>query len=95
MAITLFDAAGSLLASTLTNADGRTAAPMLEGDAFTPGRYRLTFAVADYFRSTGVDLPELPFLDIVALEFGLAEPGGHYHVPLLVSPYGYSTYRGS
>jgi 5-hydroxyisourate hydrolase len=60
-----------------------------------PGRYRLVFAVADYFRARGVALPEPPFLDEVPLEFGLADPALHYHVPLLASPWAYSTYRGS
>ena len=59
------------------------------------GRYRLEFAVAPYFAGRGVDLPDPPFLDVVAVDFGIAADGGHYHVPLLVSPYGYSTYRGS
>lgn len=82
------------LATGTTNADGRTDRPLLEGDAVRPGRYRLVFRVAEYFRAQGVALAEPPFLDEVALEFGIAE-GGHYHVPLLVSPYGYTTYRGS
>jgi 5-hydroxyisourate hydrolase len=59
------------------------------------GRYALRFAVADYFRANGVDLPDPPFLDEVTIAFGMTDSGGHYHVPLLVSPYGYSTYRGS
>jgi len=82
---------GSLLFAGATNHDGRC--PGLPRVA--PGRYRLAFAVADYFRSLDVTLPEPPFLDIVSIDFGLAEDGGHYHVPLLVSPYSYSTYRGS
>jgi 5-hydroxyisourate hydrolase len=83
------------LARTTTNADGRTDAPLLSGDAVRPGRYRLTFAAGDYFRRLGVELPEPPFVDVVTLDFGLAEAGGHYHVPLLVSPWSWSTYRGS
>ncbi len=59
------------------------------------GEYRLEFEVADYFRAMGHDLPVPPFLDLIAIEFGMAEMAAHYHVPLLVSPYGYSTYRGS
>jgi 5-hydroxyisourate hydrolase len=59
------------------------------------GRWRLLFEVAAYFRGRGVVLPEPPFIDVVALDFGIADAAGHYHVPLLVSPYGYSTYRGS
>ncbi len=77
-----------------TNADGRTDAPLLEGASFRPGRYEIVFQVGAYFRAQGVALPEPPFLDEVTLAFAMAE-GGNYHVPLLVSPYGYSTYRGS
>ncbi len=95
MQLVLADAAGAVLARATTGADGRTTAPLLEGASFAPGRYRLTFAVADYYRAAGLVLPDPPFLDVVALEFGLAEGASHYHVPLLVSPYGYSTYRGS
>lgn len=85
----------ALLAEETTNADGRCDAPILSGDDFKPGRYRLTFAVADYFRAAGVDLPEPPFLDMVTIDFGITDAAAHYHVPLLVSPFGYSTYRGS
>lgn len=74
-----------------TDADGRCKGlPALE-----PGAYRLEFSVAAYFRARGMVLPEPPFLDVVGLDFGIAEAQGHYHVPLLVSPYAYSTYRGS
>jgi 5-hydroxyisourate hydrolase len=76
-----------------TNADGRC--PELAQGALAPGRYALRFAVADYFRAQGVVLPDPPFLDQVTVEFGIAAEGGHYHVPLLVSPFAYSTYRGS
>lgn len=76
------------------NADGRCAGPLLEG-SLTPGAYELKFAVADYFRARGVTLPEPPFLNVVTLAFGISEADGHYHVPLLVSPWSYSTYRGS
>lgn len=75
-----------------TDDDGRC--PALRDATQGPGRYRLVFAVADYFRGKGVALPEPPFLDRVAIDFGMAEDG-HYHVPLLVSPFGYSSYRGS
>lgn len=78
-----------------TNADGRCDGPLLEGAAFAAGVYELVFHVAEYFRRRGVDLPAEPFLDVVPIRFGIAEPGQHYHVPLLISPYGYSTYRGS
>jgi len=84
----------ALLAEGVTNADGRTDAPLLAGDSVAAGRYALVFAVGAYFRGLGVALPEPAFLDEVTLAFGMAA-GGHYHVPLLVSPYGYSTYRGS
>ncbi len=90
VALTLGDAGGNLLFAGETNADGRC--PDLP--AIAPGRYRLTFAVAAYFRAQGVVLPDPPFLDMVGIDFGVAD-GGHYHVPLLVSPYAYSTYRGS
>lgn len=75
-----------------TDADGRC--PDLAAE-LEPGRYALRFAVAEYFRALGVALPDPPFLDEVTVDFGIAADGGHYHVPLLVSPYGYSTYRGS
>jgi len=78
-----------------TNADGRVDVPLLEGEAFRPGRYQLRFHVDEYFRARGVDLPDPPFLDVVILRFGIADAGAHYHVPLLVSPWSYSTYRGS
>lgn len=78
------------------NDDGRNPdGPLLGPDTMATGRYRLTFAVADYFRGRGVALPDPPFLDQVPLEFGIADVNGHYHVPLLVSPWSYSTYRGS
>lgn len=82
-------------AASRTNADGRCPAPLLEGDAFRAGRYSLTFHVAAYFRSLGVDLAEPPFLDEVVITFGIADARRNYHVPLLVSPWSYSTYRGS
>lgn len=83
-------------ANTLqTNQDGRCAAPLLEGAAFRTGRYSLTFHVGAYFRSLRVDLPEPPFLDEVVIAFGIADASRNYHVPLLVSPWSYSTYRGS
>jgi 5-hydroxyisourate hydrolase len=78
-----------------TDADGRCPAPLLEGAAFRTGRYSLTFHVADYFRSLDVELAEPPFLDQVVISFGIADARQNYHVPLLVSPWSYSTYRGS
>jgi 5-hydroxyisourate hydrolase len=81
------------IARGTTNGDGRC--PDLARTGLSPGRYTLRFAVADYFRHAGVALPDPPFLDEVIVDFGLAADGGHYHVPLLVSPFAYSTYRGS
>jgi 5-hydroxyisourate hydrolase len=83
------------LAAARTNADGRCPQPLLEGADFRAGRYSLVFHVAEYFRSCGVKLPDPPFLDRVVIEFGVADPVVHYHVPLLVTPWSYSTYRGS
>lgn len=80
--------------SGVTNADGRTDGALLSGE-LEPGRYRLEFNVAEYFLKRGVKLPDPPFLDKVSLAFGIADSSGHYHVPLLVSPWAYSTYRGS
>ncbi len=87
--------AALLLKSCRLNQDGRVDGPLLEGAAFLPGRYRLVFEVADYFRSRGETLPEPAFLDQVPLDFGVADASLHYHVPLLASPWSYSTYRGS
>ena len=83
-----------VVVDTRTNADGRTDKPLLEGAAFQPGSYELTFHVGEYFRSRGAALADPAFLDVIPLRFGIAEDA-HYHVPLLVSPFGYSTYRGS
>ena len=85
----------SLLASHRTNRDGRTDTPLLSGASIATGRYRLSFDIAEYFRSCGLSLAEPPFLDVVHLDFGIADASGDYHVPLLVSPWSYSTYRGS
>jgi 5-hydroxyisourate hydrolase len=87
--------AAVLLATQQTNGDGRPTAPLLDGANLSVGAYSLTFHVAGYFRSRGVVLPDPPFLDRVVLHFGIADAGQHYHVPLLVSPWSYSTYRGS
>ncbi|MGC4026791.1 MAG: hydroxyisourate hydrolase [Mesorhizobium sp.] len=78
----------------VTNADGRCDAPLLEGKSFATGVYELIFFAGDYLRASGQKLPEPAFLDQVPLRFGMAEEK-HYHVPLLISPYSYSTYRGS
>ena len=82
-------------ATVLTNSDGRTDAPILAGNEFRPGKYQLVFYVADYYKSKGVELDGVPFLDDVVIRFGLDDPDAHYHVTLLVSPYSFSTYRGS
>ena len=86
---------GKVLREAVTNADGRCDGPLLDGAALQVGRYRLEFAVGAYFRGLGLTLPEPAFLGVVGIEFGVADPAQHYHVPLLVSPFGYSTYRGS
>ncbi len=78
------------------NADGRNPdGPLLDASSMAVGRYRLIFAVASYFLSRGANLPDPPFVDEVPIDFGIADAAGHYHVPLLVSPWSYSTYRGS
>ena len=98
MAIELFSVDGvqrRLVKSTVTNRDGRCDAPLLEGGDFRVGVWELVFDTAGYFTALGLELPEPPFLDQVTLRFGIADAAGHYHVPLLVSPWSYSTYRGS
>jgi 5-hydroxyisourate hydrolase len=88
-------AAVTTLKAFTLNADGRAEGPLLEGPALAMGRYRLVFSVGPYFAQAGVALPDPPFLDDVPVDFGIADPQAHYHVPLLVSPWSYSTYRGS
>ena len=98
MRIHLFSVAGGSrtpVCNVLTNSDGRTAAPLLAGDAIPTGVFELVFHTAEYFRAQGYPLTDPPFLDEVVIRFGIAGPAGNYHVPLLLSPYGYSTYRGS
>ncbi|MNZ64844.1 5-hydroxyisourate hydrolase [compost metagenome] len=85
----------TLLQQWVLNADGRTDAPLFDHASLRTGTYRLTFDVARYFKERGVQLPEPNFLDRVSLDFGVAHADQHYHVPLLVSPWSYSTYRGS
>lgn len=96
--VTLFHLEGNdrrALSTTKTNNDGRTDAPLLEGDAFRSGSYELVFEVADYHRSRGVTVADPPFLDVIPIRFSIADSAAHYHVPLLVSPWSFSTYRGS
>jgi 5-hydroxyisourate hydrolase len=83
------------LKSVRTNADGRCDAPLLAASEMAAGVYELVFHVAEHFAAAGVTLSDPPFLDTVPLRFGIADPGRHYHVPLLISPWSYSTYRGS
>jgi 5-hydroxyisourate hydrolase len=91
------DAAGAAvtLKTAVLNHDGRADGPLLSAQEMAVGRYRLVFEVAAYFRGRGLMLPDPPFIDRVPLDFGIADAAGHYHVPLLVSPFSYSTYRGS
>ncbi|GAB7536437.1 hydroxyisourate hydrolase [Burkholderia sp. 22PA0099] len=88
-------AARRALVTATTNDDGRCDSPLLEGAALVAGEYELTFHAGDYFAAIGVKVPEPRFVDRVVLRFGVADAGAHYHVPLLVSPWSYSTYRGS
>lgn len=83
-----------LLAVQHTGEDGRCASPLLDAERFQAGRYTLTFHVGDYFRGRGVQLPEPPFIDEAVIHFGIAALDQHYHVPLLVTPWSYSVYRG-
>src|SRR6185369_16769206 len=98
VAIDLYELTGDRyhgLTTTMTNADGRTDRPLIGGRPLPIGRYELRFAVGDHFRRSGIEAGDPPFLDIVPLRFSVAEPEGHYHVPLLCTPWSYSTYRGS
>ena len=83
------------LKTVTTNGDGRADGPILEVSIFASGLYELRFHAGDYLRRLGAKLPEPAFLDVIPIRFGIADPDAHYHVPLLLSPYGYSTYRGS
>lgn len=97
LTIELFALAGERrrLTAVKTNKDGRCDAPLLEGADLVTGSYELVFAVGDYFRTAGVAVSDPQFLDRIPIRFQVADPAAHYHVPLLVSPYGYTTYRGS
>lgn len=99
MTITLYrvrhDQSLEELAQTQTNADGRTPEPLLQGPHFKVGTYELAFEVAPYFLRIGAKVSEPPFFDVITIRFSIADAASHYHVPLLVSPWSYSTYRGS
>ncbi len=98
MAVELYTTDGeaaTLVRRFVLNSDGRSDGPLYDNNTLKTGTYRLVFDVAAYFRSRGVTLPEPNFLNRVALDFGIAHTDQHYHVPLLVSPWSYSTYRGS
>lgn len=89
------DGQKTLLKTELTNADGRCDKPLLEGAEVVPGRYELVFHAGDYFAAQGVVMSEPRFIDQVTIAFGIADPAQNYHVPLVVTPWSYSTYRGS
>ncbi len=96
--IVLYRVAGDArekITETVTNADGRTDAPMLAGDSLVAGSYELVFFAGDYLRASGQAEGEVLFLDRIPIRFGVPDAGQHYHVPLLISPFAYSTYRGS
>jgi 5-hydroxyisourate hydrolase len=95
--LNVIDAGGTmrLLATIHTNSDGRSNKPLLEGSAFASGRYELAFHIGAYFAAREPKPAMPPFLDVIPIRFGIADPAAHYHVPLLVSPWSYSTYRGS
>jgi 2-oxo-4-hydroxy-4-carboxy-5-ureidoimidazoline decarboxylase len=98
LAVALYELAGDRyyrLTTAVTNADGRTDTPLIGGRPLPMGLYELRFSVGDHFRSRGIEAGDPPFLEVVPLRFSIAEPEGHYHVPLLCSPWSYSTYRGS
>jgi len=86
---------GKLVTSRSTNADGRTDEPLIKSGDLQPGVHELHFHAGDYFRTREGATTAVPFLDVVIIRFGIGNPDQHYHVPLLLSPFGYSTYRGS
>lgn len=91
----IVDNKSNLLLSKITNHDGRCDSPLLEGSTFQEGIYELHFHIGEYFSGLGIHLPTPNFLDIVVLRFGVADASQHYHVPLVTTPWSYSTYRGS
>ncbi|MBB3119287.1 hydroxyisourate hydrolase [Pseudoduganella violacea] len=96
--IALFAVSGKekvLVKNDVTNADGRCSTPLLEGPTMRKGRYELVFEAGAYFAASGLNLPDPPFIDQVTVAFGIADPAQNYHVPLVVTPWSYSTYRGS
>jgi len=98
LAIELYRISGdsrTRLKSATTNADGRVDGPLIDGEALSAGTYELVFHAGAYLKSAGHPVTAPAFLDQIPIRFGIADPGAHYHVPLLLSPYGYSTYRGS
>jgi 5-hydroxyisourate hydrolase len=97
--VELYELAGGserkLVADLATNADGRTDKPLISADQARSGRFELLFHAGDYFRRRRAELADPPFLDVIPIRFGVADPQAHYHVPLIVSPWSYSSYRGS
>jgi hydroxyisourate hydrolase len=97
--VELYELAGGsdreLIADVVTNADGRTDKPLMSADQARAGQFELIFHVGDYFRRRRAELADPPFLEVIPIRFGVADPQAHYHVPLIVSPWSYSTYRGS
>jgi len=89
------DGRRDLVRTAVTNGDGRVDGALLDGALMAAGQYELVFHAGDYLRASGTELPEPAFLDIIPIRFGIADAAAHYHVPLLLSPYGFSTYRGS
>lgn len=95
VALYRLDGRRELLKEAVTNSDGRLDSPILDSDDFKAGKYELVFQAGDYFRESNLEVADPAFVDEVVLRFGIADEDAHYHVPLLVSPWSYSTYRGS